>query len=218
MDQFTLIQRILIWAIPLIFAVTFHEMAHGWVASLRGDQTAKRLGRLSPNPLRHVDPVGTVLVPAVLFLLHAGFLFGWAKPVPVDWRNLKRPRLDMALVAVAGPAANIVMALIWAMVAKVALVSVASHPWIVQVLFAMGTAGIAVNLMLAIFNLIPIPPLDGSRIVSRLLKPAWAYHYDKIERYSIWILMILLATHILSAILSPILRVALGIVLHLFGL
>ena len=218
MDQFTLIQRILIWAIPLIFAVTFHEMAHGWVASLRGDQTAKRLGRLSPNPLRHVDPVGTVLVPAVLFLLHAGFLFGWAKPVPVDWRNLKRPRLDMALVAVAGPAANIVMALIWAMVAKVALVSVAFHPWIAQVLFAMGTAGIAVNLMLAIFNLIAIPPLDGSLIVSSLLKPAWAYHYDKIERYSIWILMILLATHILSAILSPILRVALGIVFHLFGL
>ena len=218
MDQFTLIQRILIWAIPLIFAVTFHEMAHGWVASLRGDQTAKRLGRLSPNPLRHVDPVGTVLVPAVLFLLHAGFLFGWAKPVPVDWRNLKRPRLDMALVAVAGPAANIVMALIWAMVAKVALVSVAFHPWIAQVLFAMGTAGIAVNLMLAIFNLIAIPPLDGSLIVSSLLKPVWAYHYDKIERYSIWILMILLATHILSAILSPILRVALGIVFHLFGL
>ena len=218
MDQFTLIQRILIWAIPLIFAVTFHEMAHGWVASLRGDQTAKRLGRLSPNPLRHVDPVGTVLVPAVFFLLHAGFLFGWAKPVPVDWHNLKRPSLDMALVAVAGPAANIVMALIWTMVAKVALVSVALHPWIAQVLFAMGTAGIAVNLMLAIFNLIPIPPLDGSRIVSSLLKPTWAYHYDKIERYSIWILMILLATHILSAILSPILRVALGIVLHLFGL
>lgn len=214
--HFDLFQKILIWAIPLLFAITVHEMAHGWVASLRGDQTAARLGRLSPNPLRHIDPVGTVIVPAVLYFL-GGFVFGWAKPVPVDWRNLKHPRRDMALVAFAGPGANFVMAVFWVVLAKCSIWVEASAPWMAFVLFNMAVAGVLVNLMLGVFNLFPIPPLDGSRIVSSLLKPSWAWQYERLERYGLIILLALLASGILGKILFPIINVLMHQVMVFLG-
>ena len=156
MDELTLAQRIVVWIIPVVFAITVHEVAHGWVAKLRGDNTAAQLGRLTLNPVKHIDWIGTVLVPAVLILSFTGFIFGWAKPVPVNDKNFHNPRSDMALVAMAGPIANLLMAMIWAGVARIGvLVELES---ISLPLIYMGIAGISINLVLALINLIPVPP------------------------------------------------------------
>lgn len=180
------ILTILIWAIPVLFAITVHETAHGWVASQLGDHTAKMMGRLTLNPVKHIDPVGTVLVPALLYFASAGFIFGWAKPVPINFSALRSPKTDMLWVAIAGPGANLLMAIGWLIV--VAIANTANIPFLVL----MGGAGIFINLLLAIFNLLPIPPLDGGRVVSSLLPGRLSYQYDQLEPYGLFILVGLL--------------------------
>ncbi|MEW6037656.1 MAG: site-2 protease family protein [Pseudomonadota bacterium] len=207
MDDLTLVQRFSVWLLPVLFAITLHEVAHGWAASRLGDNTAKSLGRLSLNPLRHIDPVGTILVPGLLLAL-GGFIFGWAKPVPVDWGRLRHPRRDMALVAVAGPGANLVMALGWAILLRLAVELPESLDYVALPLGLMGKAGIAINSVLMVLNLLPIPPLDGSRIVSTFLPLRAAIQYGRIEPYGFWILLILIYTNILGRIMvGPLLLV-----------
>lgn len=202
MDNFTLVQKIIIYAIPVIFAITVHEVAHGWVASKLGDQTARLMGRLTLNPLKHIDPVGTVIVPIVM-LTFTPFLLGWAKPVPVDWRNLRRPRRDMAWVAVAGPAANLLMLIIWVVFAKLILVSGLGNSESALPFIAMSRAGIFINIILMVLNLIPVPPLDGSRVVSSLLPPRTAILYNRLEPYGLIIVLVLLLTGVLGDLFMP---------------
>lgn len=200
LDTATL-QRLLIWAIPLLFAITLHEVAHGWMACKLGDRTALMLGRLTLNPLKHIDLFGTVIVPLSLFFI-GGFVFGWAKPVPVNTQVFKRPRLDIALVALAGPMANFLMAILWMLAHKIGAHYAASAPQALA-LASMGQAGVLINLVLAMINLLPIPPLDGGRICSSLLRGRVAYYYDQIEPYGFIILVVLIMTHLLSQIIGP---------------
>lgn len=212
-----IIQTISIWILPVLFAVTLHEAAHGYAAKRLGDTTAQMLGRLSLNPLRHIDPIGTVVVPLALLVL-GGFIFGWAKPVPVNFNNLKHPRRDMALVAVAGPMANLAMALFWALVMKLGLGFASTGSSFAVPLTLMGQAGISINLILMILNLLPLPPLDGGRVLSGLLPPVWSDRLDRIEPYGLIILVVLLMTHVLSMIIGPIYALIGGGIYNLFGL
>ena len=157
MDELTLVGRIAVWILPVIFAITVHEVAHGWVASQFGDNTAKSLGRLTLNPISHMDLVGTVIVPGVLLLL-GGFIFGWAKPVPVNWHNLKNPKRDMIYVALAGPFANLLMAIGWGVVMKIGYMMGAQNEYFAMPLIYMGYAGIFINSVLMMLNLLPILP------------------------------------------------------------
>ncbi len=202
MVHLTLVQKIVVYAIPIIFAITVHEVAHGWVASKLGDQTAKLAGRLTLNPIKHIDPIGTILLPMVLLLI-SNFVFGWAKPVPVDWRNLNHPKRDMALVAAAGPGANLVMLIIWAVLARILVLTGAALGNMAAPLMYMAQAGIFINIVLMVLNLIPVPPLDGSRIVSAALPPRWAWRYNLLERWGMVILIVLIATRLLNVILWP---------------
>ncbi len=200
MDELTLIQRIVVWILPVVFAITVHEVAHGWVAKLLGDRTAFQMGRLTLNPFKHVDLFGTIIIPGLLLISGTGFIFGWAKPVPVDPRNFVRPRRDMAIVAFAGPMSNFIMAVLWALLARIGVtinIEAISHPLIYS-----GIAGISINLVLALLNLLPIPPLDGSRMLSGILPHYWAWQYNKLERFGFIIVLILLSTNFLSAILA----------------
>jgi Zn-dependent protease len=194
-------QQLAIWVLPVLFAITLHEVAHGWVAEKLGDKTARRLGRITLNPIRHIDPVGTVAVPLLLFFT-SGMIFGWARPVPVTWGNLKHPKRDMALVAAAGPGANLVMAIGWTLLAKLAT-TFSLSPAATQGLVMMGLAGLQINIVLMVLNLLPLPPLDGSRIVSSLLPPAADSSYARLEPYGIYILLGLMVTGILGKILIP---------------
>ena len=200
MLELSLAQKIAVWVLPVLLAITVHEVSHGWVARYFGDQTASMLGRLSLNPLRHVDPVGTVLVPGLMLLL-TGFVFGWAKPVPVDARNLRHPRRDMAWVAAAGPFANLCMALGWALLAHLGALM---GGWAGQPLVLMAVAGIFINTILMVLNLLPLPPLDGGRVAVGVLPARLARPLARIEPYGIWILLALLFTGILGGILWPI--------------
>lgn len=200
MDLESFLRIISVAAIPILLAITLHEVAHGRVARRFGDRTAEAMGRLSFNPVRHIDPVGTVLVPAVLLWL-GGFLFGWAKPVPVNPRFLKRPRQDMVWVAAAGPASNLAMAVGWA-----AVLSVSQH-WgqdtVSEWLETMASIGVSINLLLAVFNMLPIPPLDGGRVLANLLPPGPASRFlAKIEPFGLFIVLGLLMTGVLFAVLS----------------
>lgn len=198
--ELTLPQSIAVAAIPILLAITLHEVAHGWVADKLGDHTARALGRLTINPLRHIDPLGTVVVPILLLTL-GGFLFGWAKPVPVDARNLKQPKRDMAIVAAAGPIANLLMAIVWLGVGHLgASFTQGIAP---SFLVYMSFFGVFINLVLLVLNLIPIPPLDGSRVVSSFLPPRWEYNYNRIEPYGFFILVAMIATGALQSIMGP---------------
>lgn len=196
-------QLLAVAIVPLVFAITVHEVAHGWVAKLRGDRTAQMMGRLTLNPVPHVDPVGTLLVPAVM-LLFTGFIIGWAKPVPVTEQNLRGGRRDMAMVAVAGPAANLAMATFWAMIMGLAALLSQVQPQAAHFLFYAGVAGVLLNTFLAVLNLLPIPPLDGGRIVSSLLPGPLSWKYDRVEPYGIWIVIGLLVFGLLGKVLLPV--------------
>jgi Zn-dependent protease len=187
MQQLSLLQILAVAAIPVLFAITVHEVAHGWVARQFGDRTAEMLGRLTLNPVKHIDPLGTIIVPA-LALMTTGFLFGWAKPVPVATRNLRNPRRDMVLVAAAGPAVNIVMALFWAFFIKLVL-AMDLEGMTAQFFLAMGQIGVFINVILAVFNMLPIPPLDGGRVMSGLLPPRASTRLDSIEPYGLIIVL-----------------------------
>jgi Zn-dependent protease len=202
MYELSTIQRIAVYALPLLFAITVHEVAHGWAAKRLGDPTAERLGRLTLNPVKHIDPVGTILVPGLL-LLFGGVIFGWAKPVPVTWENLRHPKRDMALVAAAGPGANLVMAVLWGLVWKVGLSFSGSSPEVGVPLIFMGQAGVFVNAVLMVLNLLPIPPLDGGRVAAGLLPGPLAWQLGRIEPYGLFIVIGLLAFGLLGRILIP---------------
>jgi len=209
-----LIQTITVYALPVLFGITLHEAAHGYVARLLGDPTAFEAGRISLNPVRHIDPVGTIAVP--LFLLFstklmggAGLLFGWAKPVPVDWGRLRRPKQDMLWVALAGPASNLGMAILWAIGLRIlADAGFTQQDFWVQMAFA----GIQVNLVLMALNLFPLPPLDGGRIVFSLLPQNLAWQYARLEPYGLMILIVLMMTGILWQVLRPLLLIGQAIV------
>ena len=198
-----IIYKIAVWAIPVLFAITLHEVAHGWVANKLGDGTARMLGRLSLNPIKHIDPVGTIAIPLMMLVLQTGFLFGWAKPVPVSTKNFKSPRRDMAIVAIAGPLANLAMAVFWVLFMKIAI-STLGDSGVGQGLRAMGEAGIIINLILFVFNLIPIPPLDGGRVLSHFLPASASDMLDKIEPYGFFIIIGLIYFGVFNTILSPI--------------
>jgi len=210
----SLIQTITVYALPVLFGITLHEAAHGYVARLLGDPTAFEAGRISLNPARHVDPVGTIIVPlALLFstklLGGAGLLFGWAKPVPVNWQRLRRPKQDMLWVALAGPASNLGMAILWA----ISLRMMASFEFTLEDFWAqMAIAGIQVNLVLMALNLFPLPPLDGGRIVFSLLPHNVAWQYARLEPYGFVILIVLMMTGILWQVLRPLLMIGQSIV------
>jgi Zn-dependent protease len=202
MDELTLIQRIVVWILPVIFAITVHEVAHGWVAKKYGDNTAFNLGRLTLNPLKHIDLFGTIILPGLLLVTGTGFIFGWAKPVPVDPRNFKRPLQDMAFVALAGPVSNLLMAVFWVLIARLGSSIVVGTEAVSMFLIYSGVAGISINLVLALINLLPIPPLDGSRILTGILPNYWAWQYNRLERYGFIILLLLLYTKTLNVMLE----------------
>jgi Zn-dependent protease len=187
LDLFAFLTKISIWAIPVLFAITLHEVAHGWAARFFGDRTAEMLGRLSLNPFRHIDPVGTVVVPGVLLAM-GGPLLGWAKPVPVATRALRSPRRAMILVALAGPMANIFMAVLWCVVLG-AIARINGNPTLISWIALMAQAGIVINVVLVVFNLLPIPPLDGGRVLAGLLPPTWAVRLEKIEPVGLFIVL-----------------------------
>ena len=219
MDIELLIRTIAIYALPVIFAITLHEAAHGYVARHFGDNTAYVLGRISLNPLRHIDLVGTILLP--LFILgtswwlgSGGILFGWAKPVPVDFSALRHPKRDMLWVAAAGPFANLVMAMLWALTFKFTLL--APHNAFTHPLSLMAGKGIEINLVLMVLNLLPILPLDGGRIAVSLLPHRLAYIYSRLEPYGFPILLLLLFTNTLGIILNPALVLSLQLFESIF--
>ncbi len=206
MLEVSLVQKIVAWVPPVLFAITVHEVAHGWIAARLGDKTALMLGRLTLNPVKHIDPVGTILVPGLLMLMQSGFLFGWAKPVPVTWQNLKHPKRDMALVAAAGPGANLLMALGWALVIRLGLQLGDTG----LALLFMGTAGIFINTILMVLNLLPLPPLDGGRVMTGLLPGPLAWKFSRIEPYGFMILLALLVTGVLGKIMWPVISLVMG--------
>ncbi|MBN2646781.1 MAG: site-2 protease family protein [Thiotrichales bacterium] len=200
MSDLNLLQTLAVWALPVLFAITLHEAAHGWTANRFGDPTAKMLGRVTLNPLKHIDPVGTVILPLALLAI-GGFVFGWAKAVPVTMQNFKHPRRDMAWVALAGPASNLLMALGWALIFKLGTLLEQTYPSSAQFLIYSGMAGISINLVLMVLNLLPLPPLDGSRILAAFLPRKMAWQLDRIEPYGLFILLGLMLLGLLGPLI-----------------
>ncbi|MCR4299097.1 MAG: site-2 protease family protein [Gallionella sp.] len=210
-----LIQTIALAAIPVLFAITLHEAAHGYVARHFGDMTAYQQGRISLNPWRHIDPVGTILFP-LLTLWLGGILFGWAKPVPVNFGALRRPKQDMLWVAIAGPASNLGMALGWALLYKMAWLFPGSY--FAEPLLGMAEWGIRINVILMVLNLLPLPPLDGGRVAVSLLPHRQAYQLSRIEPYGMFILIFLAVTPVLGWILLPLMKLVYQLISVLFGI
>jgi len=227
MDVSHLVQTIAVYALPVLLAITLHEAAHGYVARHFGDMTAYAQGRISVNPIRHIDVVGTIVAPLLILLLSNGkFLFGWAKPVPVNYSALRKPKQHMAWVAAAGPGANLLMAVVWAALLRVGVsLSDRADAWLAIVkhygaaglvdivlqqgsgaaefLIGVAAAGMLVNLVLMLLNLLPIPPLDGGRIVTSLLPSRAAWRFARIEPWGLPILLLLLVTNVLGVVLMP---------------
>ena len=215
-DPNALIQTIAVAALPVIFAITLHEAAHGYAARHFGDPTAWLQGRISLNPLRHIDPVGTILIPLAILLFSGGnFLFGYAKPVPVDFGRLRQPKKDMLWVAAAGPGANLLMACLWALMFKLS--------WLLPQFFStplarMAEIGIVINCVLMVLNLLPLPPLDGGRIAVSLLPHRLAWKFARLERWGFPILLVLLFTGILGAVMNPLVVLSARVIESIFGL
>lgn len=214
-DINAIIQSFAVQALPVIFAITLHEAAHGYVARYFGDNTAWLAGRISLNPLRHIDPLGTVIIPAILLLTGSSFLFGYAKPVPVDFSRLRHPKRDMLWVAAAGPASNLVMACFWALMFKLSWVI---PPFFSLPLALMAKAGILINCILMVLNLLPLPPLDGGRIAVSLLPHGLAWKFAQLERWGFPILLLLLFTGILNTIMDPLIDFSVRIIISIFEL
>lgn len=216
-----IIQGIAIYALPVIFAITTHEAAHGYIARHFGDSTAEEAGRITLNPIKHIDLVGTIIVPLMIFLasklmMGGGLLFGWAKPVPVNFNRLRRPKQDMLWVAAAGPAANLLMAFFWAAIIKLGITapdSLYARPMVL-----MGIAGIEINVILMVLNLLPLPPLDGGRIAVSLLPNRLAWKFSQIEPYGFVILLVMLISGVLGAILWPLITLTKQFIVVLFDL
>lgn len=214
------VQVIAVYAIPVLLAITLHEAAHGYVAMRFGDMTAYDAGRVSLNPIRHIDPVGTVALPLALLALAklfggSGLLFGWAKPVPVNFANLRRPKRDMLWVAAAGPLSNFLMAILWAVLVKMSM----SVPdaYFALPLALMGAAGVFINVIFMLLNLLPLPPLDGGRMLVSVLPRRLALAVSRVERYGFAILIVLLFSGVLSVILWPLVRVTITLFARTFG-
>lgn len=208
MYELTLVQKLTIMILPVVFAVTVHEAAHGWVADRLGDRTARAMGRVTFNPLPHIDLFGTILLPLGLYALSSlaggtGFLFGYAKPVPVDPSRLRNPRRDMALVAVAGPASNLAMAVLWAMVVGFSRYLGGDYPMIGLFLLQTGAFGILINAFLLVLNMLPILPLDGGRVLASLLPVSLALKYAKLEPWGLTLLLVLLISGMLDPVILP---------------
>ena len=215
MDVSSLVQTIAIYALPVLFAITLHEAAHGYVARHFGDMTAYAQGRISLNPARHIDPIGTIVVPIAILLVSkfaggSGFLFGWAKPVPVNYSALRHPKRNMMWVAAAGPASNLVMALGWALLYK--LGDAIGPGDYATPLILMSVAGIEVNLVLMLLNLLPILPLDGGRIVASLLPARMSWQYSRLEPWGFPILLLLMFSGYLGVILAPMIRTSFNVI------
>ena len=209
--ELSTIQLITIAIIPLLFAIVVHEVAHGWVARQLGDDTAYLMGRLTLNPLKHIDPIGTILVPLIL-ILTVGFAFGWAKPVPVNFNNLRNRRRDTALVAVAGPFANLLMAIAWALIAKLASLLPESIAMLTSPLILMSMFGMVINAILMVFNLIPIPPTDGGRIATSLLPPRLGYQLSRVEPYGFFIILALLLSGVIWKLLDIVVQTVMQLI------
>ena len=221
MEELTIYGKIAIFALPVIFAITLHEAAHGYVARHFGDMTAAAAGRITANPLKHIDPVGTILVPLVILLASkllggGAILFGWAKPVPVNFSRLRRPKQDMLWVALAGPGTNFAMALFWALMIQLAIVL--HSAFFSKPLAYMGAAGVFINVILMAINLIPLPPLDGGRVAVSLLPMKQAMQFARIEPYGLFILLGLMFTGILGIILWPLITLFIGLTAWITGL
>ncbi len=204
MDDLSLIQRVAVWALPVLFAITVHESAHGWMARRLGDSTAYMLGRLTLNPIKHIDPIGTLVVPVIMLLLPGSFIFGWAKPVPVSWQNLKNPKRDMALVALAGPISNFLMAVFWALVMRGVTEFWGGQDLQGMFLLLVCAAGIYINTVLMLLNLLPIPPLDGGRVLVGILPVNLSVKLAKIEPYGMVILILLFMLGWLGIVIAPV--------------
>ncbi len=216
----SLIATLAIWSLPVLLAITLHEAAHGYVARHFGDPTAHLAGRITLNPFKHIDPVGTVLVPGAILVLSTlfgagGILFGWAKPVPVDFGRLRNPKADMLWVAAAGPFMNLVMALAWAALFKITLAGPETAYSVA--LLRMADAGMQINAVLMLLNLLPIPPLDGGRIAVSLLPHQLAWQYARLEPFGFPILLLLLFTGILGQVLWPLMSAFRILLATLFG-
>jgi len=215
MDIEGIIRGISIWALPVVIAVVLHEVAHGWVADKLGDDTARWMGRLTLNPIKHIDPIGTVLIPIVLLVVGSPFLFGYAKPVPINFRKLGNPKRDMIWVAAAGPATNLLLAIASTLLLWLAIHLPPALSWVAAPLAMMSQASIIINMVLCIFNLLPLPPLDGGRVAVGLLPGPAAYQLSRLEPYGFLIIVLLLAAGLLQSVIGPLVMGSVNILLNL---